>query len=141
MPNLIPRDVPCPSCPYRRNCPSGVWHASEYEKLPAYDNETFAQPVGVFMCHDAKDGQTMCRGWLDVHDKENLLSLRLAAGRGLIEPDLIDLPPSGVPVFASGAEAAEHGMAEIDDPRAAALRVIDKLFKRKETSDDGSVPD
>lgn len=137
---MIPRDVPCPSCPYRRNCPSGVWDTSEYQKLPEYDNETFAQPVGVFMCHDAKDGHTMCRGWLDVHPKEHLLSLRLAAGRGLISPDVIDLPPSGVPVFETGAAAAEHGLAEIEDPGDQALHVIDKLARRK-AQQDGSVPD
>lgn len=140
MSNLIPRDVPCPSCPYRRNCPSGVWDASEYQKLIDYDNETFAQPIGVFMCHDAKDGVTMCRGWLDVHPKEHLLSLRLAAGRCMISPDLIDLPPSGVPVFESGRAAALHGMAEIEDPGDQALHIIDKLARRK-AQQDGSVPD
>lgn len=82
----------------------------------------------------------MCRGWLDVHPKEHLLSLRLAAGRSMIDPAVIDLPPSGVPVFESGAAAAEHGMTEIEDPGEQALHVINKLSKRK-AGQDGSVSD
>lgn len=131
MPNLIPRDVPCPSCPYRRNCPSGVWDTSEYAKLPEYDNETFAQPVGVFMCHDANDKATMCRGWLDAHDKHHSLSLRLAAAIGSVDASVFDLPHSGIPTFASGREAAEHGMADIADPGDNAVRVINKLTRRR----------
>lgn len=92
------------------------------------------------MCHDAKDGSTICRGWLDVHPIGDLLALRLAATRGMISYELVDLPPSGVPVFESGAAAAEHGMAEIDDPSDPALRVIDKLTKRR-AGQDGKVPD
>ena len=30
---------PCPTCPYRRNCPSGLWDASEYARLIDYDGE------------------------------------------------------------------------------------------------------
>ena len=45
-----PAKSPCGSCPYRQDVPSGVWAASEYEKLPAYDApETFMQPPGLFI--------------------------------------------------------------------------------------------
>lgn len=33
MTKLTPRKTPCASCPYRKDVPSGVWEASEYEKL------------------------------------------------------------------------------------------------------------
>lgn len=82
----------------------------------------------------------MCRGWLDVHPKEHLLSLRLVVGRGMVSPDVIDLPSSGVPVFESGAAAAAHGLADIEDPGDQALHVIDKLARRK-AAQDGSIPD
>lgn len=131
MTELQPRNVPCPTCPYRKDCPSGVWHEEEYLKLPAYDQETWAQPMAVFMCHDAKDKRTMCRGWLDVIDKPESLALRLAATRGMVFLDLAQLPHSGVPVFASGQAAAAHGIAQMEQPSPSAMRVISKLKRRK----------
>jgi len=128
---LQPRSSPCPSCPYRKGCPSGVWDATEYAKLEWYDAPTYAQPIGVFMCHDARDEQTMCRGWLDVHDKRQLLALRVMSAHDQVTADVFDLPKSGVPVFASGKAAAKHGQRDIKRPKAAALRVIAKLTRRK----------
>lgn len=137
---LVPRETPCPSCPYRQNCPSGVWDKTEYAKLPDYDKDTSLQPHGVFMCHDAADDKTMCRGWLDTHEKTELLSLRLAAATGQVGIEIFDLPPSGTPVFKSGAEAAVHGMKDFRRPKTAAQRVIDKLSRRRK-KDDGGVSD
>lgn len=131
MTQLTPRESPCPTCPYRKNCPAGVWHSSEYVKLAEYDKPTGEQPLGVFMCHDAKDGSTMCRGWLDTHDKDESLALRFAVMTGKVEPEIFDLPVSGEPVFASGTEAAQHGMAAISDPPPAAVKVIKKLMKQR----------
>ncbi len=44
--------------------------------------------------------------------------------------EIIDLPPSGVAVFSSGAQAAKHGMKDIRRPKDAAKRVVRKLVKR-----------
>lgn len=46
-----PAPSPCSSCPYRRDVPSGLWGANEYAKLRDYDNPTWAQPPGIFQCH------------------------------------------------------------------------------------------
>jgi hypothetical protein len=40
MASAAPTKYPCPSCPYRKDVPSGVWAPEEYDKLPAYDNDT-----------------------------------------------------------------------------------------------------
>jgi hypothetical protein len=54
------RKRPCPTCPYRRDVPSGIWQASEYSKLPRYDNDVpdqlAAGATGLFYCHSAPDG-------------------------------------------------------------------------------------
>lgn len=127
-PPKAPASHPCGSCPYRRDVPSGLWHREEYTKLPRYDAETFAQPTGIFLCHQA-DGR-VCAGWAGCHDTYELLALRLAQNVwGMTDADLqatLDYE-SPVPLFASGAEAAEHGMAEVDDPGPAARRAIDRL--------------
>ncbi len=125
---LQARETPCGSCPYRRDCPSGVWDETEYAKLVEYDRITPFQPTAVFMCHSNRDDVTLCRGWLDTHNKDQSLALRLAASQRLLDyDDIVDLPKSAVPTFASGQEAAEHGMAEIEDPSPAALAFIAKL--------------
>ncbi len=46
MADVHPR--PCSACPYRQDCPSGVWAADEYQKLIEYDKETSEQPMAVF---------------------------------------------------------------------------------------------
>ena len=61
-------EKPCFGCPYRKDCPSGVWDKSEYQKLEAYDGETYEQPPEIFLCHDGDRTETLCRGWLDTHD-------------------------------------------------------------------------
>ncbi|GKT20173.1 hypothetical protein ADUPG1_011681 [Aduncisulcus paluster] len=112
---MKPPKVPCGSCPYRKDVPAGIWAREEYEKLPRYDAETWAQPPGVFMCHQ-QDG-CICGGWLMAHDRDQLLALRIASPnlhRSVWSYD----PP--VEVFASGAEAAEHGIAGIEDVSAEA---------------------
>lgn len=133
MKDLKIRNTPCHGCPYRVDCPSGVWAAEEYERLPEYDAETFNQPPQVFACHDAADRQerdTLCRGWLDCHDKHHSLALRLALSMGHVEPSIYDLPLSGVACFESGQEACDHGKADIAEPTKAARDKVKLLIKK-----------
>jgi len=133
MTNLVtlsPPKVPCGSCPYRRDTPSGIWDRSEYDKLPAYDRETPFQPPQVFMCHQ-RDG-CLCGGWLMTHDRENLLSLRMAPHFGrAIAPEVWDYAPD-VAVFESGAEACAHGLKDILNPSPEAERKINGLVRLME---------
>jgi hypothetical protein len=59
--------------------------------------------------------------------------LRLAASRGMMSDEDIERTldyESPVPLFASGREAAEHGLARIERPGADAGRMIGKLERR-----------
>lgn len=125
-----PAKTPCGSCPYRRDVPSGVWAAEEYEKLPPYDRETGEQPPAVFHCH-RQDGR-VCAGWAGCHDMEESLGARLAASMGWIEGDALLGYETSTPLWDSGAEAAEHGLREIGSPSPEAQRVIGKLTRQSE---------
>lgn len=116
---------PCGSCPYRKDVPSGVWSENEYQKLPDYDNDMPEQPQARFDCHQ-RDGN-LCAGWLACHGPENLLSLRIAHILGRVIVPEVWTYKTDVPVFASGQEACEHGMAEVDNPGPEALALIAKL--------------
>lgn len=120
--------APCKTCPYRRDVPSGVWAREEYEKLPTYDGEVFEQlekgGLGRFDCHQ-RDGH-MCAGWIATHGARNLLALRLARN---IAPEVFSYK-SPVPVFATGAEAAAHGMRDIKKPGEDAKRAIQRLSRK-----------
>lgn len=128
-----PAPHPCGSCPYRRDVPSGVWAEEEYVKLPRYDGETFEQPPGVFMCHQ-QDGR-LCAGWAGCHDMHDNLGLRFASMTGRISFDDLEATldyTTTTPLFATGAEAAAHGRAEIETPSDAAQRTVEKLERRRE---------
>lgn len=125
-----PAPSPCGSCPYRRDVPSGVWDGSEYEKLPAYDQPTGEQPIAVFMCH-RQDGRA-CAGWVAVHDMDESLALRLACATGTItDPEAFREYRTSTPTWRSGAEAAAHGLAEIENPGSEARRLGVKLRRVK----------
>ena len=119
-----PPKVPCGSCPYLKSTPSGLWHKDEYHKLPLYDGEIIDQimngAMGLFMCHQ-QDG-CLCGGWLMTHGVENLAALRLKA----VDPSVADYAPD-VPVWASGREACDHGLRDIEEPSRVAQRKIDGL--------------
>jgi Family of unknown function (DUF6283) len=121
---------PCPSCPYRRDCPSGVWAASEYDRLPGYDGEISDQVTmgawATFGCHQG-DG-TVCRGWLGHRDPDELIAVRLAILRGELAPSAI-LYRTDVPTFRTGAEAAEHGRRDIAAPGDKAREAADKIVR------------
>jgi len=125
--------APCKSCPYRKDVPSGVWAATEYTKLPAYDGGIGDQLVNggtaLFLCHQKNN--SLCSGWLACHGPTELLAMRLH--HHAVEPETFDYETT-VPVFASGAEAAAHGMRDIEEPKIDAHRVMARLQrKRKRT--------
>lgn len=123
-----PAKNPCGSCPYRQDVPSGVWVREEYEKLPQYDGETMSQPFGVFMCHQ-QDGH-LCAGWVGCHDMTQNLGLRMAAGSGNLSIKEFDKTldyVSPVPLWSSGREAHDHGIADVDEPSDKAVKIIDKV--------------
>ena len=115
---------PCGSCPYRRDVPSGVWAADEYDKLLSYDGETWQQSIKVFMCHQ-RDGN-LCAGWLACHDPRELLALRISRN---IDPSVYAYKTT-TPVFASGAEARAHGLRGLARPGAKAKKLIGKLERK-----------
>lgn len=125
------RAVPCAACPYRKDAPSGLWDESEYEKLPAYDNMTAMQPMAMFLCHDADRETVLCRGWAEVHGDQppghELLSLRLAAGMGLLNPEEFPVKCSGVPLHKSGLAACKAGLKAIRRPGKIAKKMMSKL--------------
>jgi Family of unknown function (DUF6283) len=121
---------PCGSCPYRRDVPSGIWHPDEYAKLPRFDAPIQEQPPAVFLCHQ-QDGR-VCAGWAGCHDMDASLGLRIACATGaLSDVDAVLGYVSPVPLFGSGAEAAAHGLAELEAPGVAARRVMGKVARRR----------
>lgn len=123
MPLPKPPPVPCGSCPYRRDVPSGVWSRDEYEKLPEYDGETWEQSPAIFLCHQ-RDGH-LCGGWLACHDTDHLLALRI----NRVDPAAFGYT-TDVPVFASGKEAHDHGVRDLDQPGDRALKMAAGLMKK-----------
>lgn len=131
--------APCQSCPYRRDVPSGIWAAEEYDKILPFDNETPFQPQNVFLCHQA-DG-CLCRGWLDVHGS-GLLGVRLACARGTMRYEAVgkalDEGPA-VPVFDTAAQAAAHGRRSIKRPGKKATALAAKIEKKRTTKAKGTI--
>lgn len=132
-----PAPRPCESCPYRRDIPSGIWAHEEYEKLRHYDAPTAHQPAGLFQCHQTdadSDIRRVCAGWAGCHDGAHLLSLRFGVLDGHIEPSthqaVVDYI-SPVPLFASGAEAADHGQADVAQPTDEAEHLINKISRTR----------
>lgn len=129
--SAAPAPRPCGSCPYRRDVPAGVWAPEEYEKLPPYDGETWEQPMAAFFCHQ-QDGR-LCAGWVAVHDMQESMGLRMAAATGAIAPEDVEAAldyETDAPLFASGTEAALHGLAGVEHPTATAIRLIARLERK-----------
>lgn len=122
--------APCKSCPYRKDVPSGIWAPEEYEKLPSFDGEIVEQLMkdgtALFLCH--QQNNSLCSGWLGCHGPENLLAMRLHHEH--VEPETFDYT-TDVPLFSSGAEAAEHGMKDIEQPGEKAEKTMQRLMKNK----------
>lgn len=129
---LGPRRRPCSSCPYRRDAPSGLWARNEYERLLRYDGTTGEQAeqgaFGPFLCHH--DDGHLCAGWVGCHDMYESLAIRLAQVNGLVlDLDAIFAYRSPVPLFASGREAAEHGLRDLDAPNPETQRRMRALLR------------
>jgi hypothetical protein len=131
------RKSPCGSCPYLRRVPSGVWAPEEYVKLRQYDGDIVEQVVSggtrVFHCHT--DTAEVCAGWAGHRDPADLLAVRLGIADGRLDPAILDYAPV-VPLFGSGAEAADHGLRDVEAPGAEARRAIDKIERRRGMSPD-----
>jgi hypothetical protein len=119
------RAMPCEACPYRRDVPSGVWSGIEYHKLAEYDAPTGEQPFAAFACHASPEA--FCHGWAVVHtsrgNEYDLIALR-------IEPPEGGIPAPVVPLFGSGSEACEHGLADLDDPSPEAKLAAARLMRK-----------
>ena len=120
MPDI--RKESCTACPYRRDVPSGVWAASEYEKLAEYDKETGEQPVGAFHCHATPE--VICHGWTVVHGRQDYAHEPLAFRLWGIDPTTVE---EHTPLFSSGTEACEHGKRDIENPSEEAMAVVERL--------------
>ena len=112
---------PCTSCPYRRDCPSGVWHQEEYEKLRRYDDN---KAFDGFLCHT--EPTKLCRGWLTVHCES--VAVRLCMMRNEVTREEVYADPP-VPLFATGNKAADHGQRQIKRPGRKAKKMIRRLLK------------
>ena len=128
----VPRR-PCPTCPYRVDCPSGVWDRTEYEKLPRYDrNETFA----TFLCHQttATGEQTVCRGWLTVHAES------VAARMGVLNGEFTDDERYADREQSCGRPGRRRAtlVRDIDAPSEAAVAKVESLTRRGIGVDDRS---
>lgn len=133
---LTPRKTPCASCPYRKNVPSGIWAPEEYDKLPRYDEPTYAQPTAVFQCHQGD--REVCSGWLGHGDPTQLLAVRIGVSAGEVDPSCFDYQ-TDVELFSSGQEAAQHGVRELYAPSAEASAAITKIVRVREHSALGPV--
>ena len=123
-----PPKRPCGTCPYRKDVPSGIWDRSEYEKLLSYDGETGEQLMKggtpLFFCHQ-RDG-CLCGGWLQAHDADHLIALRLHR----VDASAYDYT-SDVECFGSGQEAHDHGVRDLDQPGEEAQRKMRGLMKAR----------
>lgn len=131
--NNGPARTPCVTCPYRRDVASGVWEREEYEKLPRYDGPTMTQPPSAFYCH-AQNGR-LCSGWVGCHDMNESHGLRVGHIVGHLSDEDVNAAfdyECPVPLFGSGAEAAEHGLRDVETPGREAIRAIKKVTARRE---------
>jgi hypothetical protein len=97
--------------------------------LRRYDADTAAQPLQLFQCHQT-DRRRVCAGWAACHDGNHLLALRLAVAHEVISEDTARAVVeyvTVVPLFASGAQAADHGQRNLEHPDPSAMAAIAKI--------------
>ena len=118
---------PCSSCPYRRDTPPGVWDRTEYEKLRRFDEGAENPDFATFLCHHTTaDNEICCRGWLAVHRES--VAVRLTMLKGATTPDQVYADVK-TPLYATGNEAADAGIAGIEEPSLEARKTIQKVRK------------
>jgi hypothetical protein len=109
-----------------------VWEAEEYTKLLRYDGDTVDQSPALFLCHQA-DGY-VCSGWLaHAEHPSRFLAVRLAAMADRLDESCLDYT-TDVPLFRSGREAAQHGLAGVDRPDEDAQQVIRKVQRKRQVT-------
>lgn len=89
----------------------------------------------MFHCHQG-DGD-VCSGWLGHRDPIDLLAVRIGLMDGRLDSSCAEYSTT-VPLFASGAEAAAHGMRDMRAPAPAAVDAIRKIVHVR--SADGREP-
>lgn len=70
------------------------------------------------------------------------MALRLAGVFGTLAPEEVEEVisyVSPVPLFGSGTEAAAHGMAEVDAPDEAAIRVMERITRKRAVKENADV--
>lgn len=122
--HVAPR--PCNTCPYATATPPGTWHPDEYEKLPRYDTNV---SLATFLCHQsaATGVSTACRGWLSVHRESAAARLAVASGK---ITNAERYAPDVVPLYTSGQEARDAGLAGVANPGPRARQAIDRLVQK-----------
>lgn len=134
----------CASCPYLRSHPSGVWSAAEYEKLRSYDTghpvnlpmpdgstrEVAMPEIATFWCHqtNASGKPTACRGWLSTH--RDHAAVNLAMHLGAIRPEDVPTEDESATYFASGTEACENGLRDVEAPSREACEMARRLTEK-----------
>lgn len=121
----------CSTCPYRRDTPLGVWSPEEYEKLRVFDKEPWEDlgSIKTFHCHqeNVTRVQTVCRGWLDVH--QDGVCVRIAVMNGSLAS--CDVPTEHDPLYyESGNAAADAGLAGVLNPPDEAQKAMDLLLRK-----------
>jgi hypothetical protein len=101
--------------------PAVCWAAHEYDKLPPRPADE--QPLTPFAYPRRRIGTAVGRCAPSRGHHRELLALRFYAPTTIV-------PEPGVPLFASGAEAAEHGKAGIDNPSIEARAAVDRLVRK-----------
>ncbi len=112
------RTTPCTSCPYRRDAPRGLWHATEFVNLMQHDGDLFG---AMFGCHEFNkrppEEHRPCAGWLLDQKKRGVPSIRLRMTLSSNPKALAcfeKADPAGLPLFDSIEEMVA---ANIERPK------------------------
>jgi Family of unknown function (DUF6283) len=105
---------PCKDCPFRCDLPPGSWPDAVYRRLPIYDGNVSQQATaGANACMFCfSQPARLCGGWVAVFPLDSNLALRLQAAEGNVDQQSVRAYRTEVPLFGSGAEAAQHGLRE-----------------------------
>lgn len=131
----VVKPKPCAFCPYRKDCPSGVWGEEEYAKLSELHHP---MSIAHFNCHATEEpgGQELCRGWLEVSGRLSLglrMYMSVMSQKGdFTNEDAEEIfealdNPCGVEFFETGQDACEHGLRDIFFPSREAFQAMDIL--------------